>query len=500
MALGYPKEPHLCYQYLVLSATTREKLVQADQIHRQAARMHPDPFMEYVLQDEETGAYIKQAAIHREWHRMISENKRVLIWSSVESGKTQQIAIGRTLWELGRNQNLRCAVVSNTQGQASKIVGAVARYIEQSAELLRVFPELKKGGTWTSYQLVLERPIVSKDPSLQAFGVHGNVLGARIDLLILDDILDYENCRTPAMRQDLWDWIHATLWGRLTKDARVITIGTAFHPDDVLHRFARSPVWASKRFPAIDPQTSKSRWPEKWSPDRIEEKRVELGPVEFARQMLCVARDDTTSRFKQEWVDKALARGKGKRLEYALERVPNGCKVYTGVDLGVQRHAAAGSTVLFTLLIHPNGDRQVLNIESGKWSGPDIINRIYDHNRRYMCIHLVENNAAQDFILQFANERGTVPILPFTTGKNKASPEFGVESIAAEMAGGKWIIPCNEDGSMDPEVSEWITEMLYYDPTAHTGDRLMASWFAREGDRQKPKARVEYAQLDLMRR
>ena len=33
------------------------------------------------------------------------------------------------------------------------------------------------------------------------------------------------------------------------------------------------------------------------------------------------------------------------------------------------------------------------------------------------------------------------------------------------------------------EVLAWIQEMLYYDPEAHTGDRLMASWFAREAAR-----------------
>jgi hypothetical protein len=29
-----------------------------------------------------------------------------------------------------------------------------------------------------------------------------------------------------------------------------------------------------------------------------------------------------------------------------------------------------------------------------------------------------------------------------------------------------------------------VKEVLYYDPKEHTGDRLMASWFAREGARR----------------
>jgi len=64
-------------------------------------------------------------------------------------------------------------------------------------------------------------------------------------------------------------------------------------------------------------------------------------------------------------------------------------------------------------------------------------------------------------------------VRPFTTGRNKVHPEFGIESLAAEMAAGKWIIP-NRDGKMHSEVEALINEMLYYDPKAHTGDRLMS--------------------------
>jgi hypothetical protein len=83
--------------------------------------------------------------------------------------------------------------------------------------------------------------------------------------------------------------------------------------------------------------------------------------------------------------------------------------------------------------------------------------------------------------------------------QNKHHPEYGVESLAAEMAAGKWIIPCELDGSVQPEVSLWLTEMLYYDPQGHTGDRLMASWIAREGAR-KGSGRAQVAHFDLMSR
>lgn len=469
-----------------------------DEAHRQAARMDPDSFLEYILRDEETGGIITQATLHSDWQALCTKYDRLLVWSHVESGKTNQISVGRTLYELGKNPALRIAIVSNTQEQAKKIVGAISKYIEQSDEVQAVFPELKRGdGVWTQTALTVKRPTLSKDPSVQAFGVHGNILGARIDLLILDDVLDYENCRTPSMRQDLWDWYFSTLAGRLTRGARVWVVGTAFHPDDMLHRFSKHPGWHAVRYPVIDPDTGNSRWPDRWPMERIEQRKRGMPPIEFARQYLCQARDDTDAHFKKDWIDACVARGADKKFVYALPVVPPRCRVYTGVDLAVQKHNAAGETVLFTILVNPRGDREVLSIEAGKWSGPEIVQRIIDAHKRYLSICVVENNAAQDFIVQFARGAFAVPIHAHTTGRNKSHPEFGVESIAAEMAGAKWIIPSK--GGLHPQTQAWITEMLYYDPQGHTGDRLMASWFAREGI-TKASRKVEYGNVDLLRR
>lgn len=470
----------------------------ADEILCRLARVDPNAFMEYVMEDESTGAPLVQAPIHLAFQNLASEFDRLLVWAHIESGKTNQLSIGRTLWEIGRNPSLRVGVVSNTHDQAAKVVRSIAKYIEDSEKLHRVFPDLKKAEPWTSHALFVQRPTTAKDPTVQSCGIHGNITGARIDLLILDDVLDYENCRTPVLRQDLWDWYHATLAGRLTEYARVIAVGTAYHPDDFLHRLEKQPGWSAFRYPVIDPETGNSRWPDRWPMGRIEKKKVELGPLEFARQMLCQARDDAEARFKREWIDICLERGRGKYLLHGLESIPQGFSPYTGVDLGVKKKKTSGESVFFTILVHPDGTREVVGIESGKISGPDILNKIEDTHKRYGSILFVEDNAAQDFILQFSQSRSAVPVRPFTTGRNKSNPEFGVESIAAEMAAGKWIIPSG-DGKLEPEVAEWVTEMLYYDPAAHTGDRLMASWFAREGARAKKK-KAQWTRLDLMSR
>jgi len=490
-------------------STVLQRLKVLDLAHQSMARQDANAFMSYVLKDEETGRPVIQAPHHTEWQRLADQHRRLLIWSHIESGKTQSLAIGRTLFELGKNPNLRVLILSNTDAQAQKVCIPIAKYIEQSDALHRVFPKLVrgKGMPWTNHQLYVQRQTQAKDPSVQTCGVHGNILGSRVDLLILDDLLDYENTLTAAQRDDLWNWYNATVEGRLTRNAKVWCIGTAWHREDIMHRLAKNPQWFAKRYPVLtERQTTSgtievSNWPERWPLDRIKEKR-NLGPLEFSRQLLCVARSDEDARFKKDWVQTCLQRGLGKPMTKALVAIPQGYRTYTGVDLGVRVKHGSDLTCLFTIVVHPNEDREVLEVDAGRWAGPEIVEKIIDVHRRYGSIVYVENVSAQQFIVDFTKAMSAVPVKPFATGTNQYHPEFGIEGIATEMSNGKWIIPSKYQGGhlvgQNEQIDAWISELLYYDPKGHPGDRLMASWFAQSGSRRvKPK--VAFGRLDMSR-
>ncbi len=462
------------------------------------ARTDVNVFCEFVGKDEKSGKPITQAPIHYSMHDVCDASERALVWAHVEAGKTSQLSVLRTLFELGHDHSLRHAIISNTRGQARKVAGSIKAYIENSSELRDVFPHLVPGKPWGEFAFSVARETIAKDPTIETSGVHGNIIGSRLDRAVLDDVLDWENTRTKEQRQGLIDWVDSTVLGRLTAGSRVRVVGNAYHPSDLMHALAKRNGWTAVRYPVLDRHTGESRWPEQWPLSRIDSKAAELGPLEAARQLMCEARDETTARFKREWIEVAMRLGDGLGLASALTVLPQGYKTYTGVDLAVQQKDDADLTVLSTIAVDPWGVRTLLNIEAGRWSGPDIVSKIHSAHIRYQSIVIVENNAAQDFIVQFARAGASTPIFPFTTGRNKAHPEFGVESLAAEFAGGKWKLP-NRNGNTHPEVNALIDEMLFYNPAAHTGDRLMSLWFAREGIRLGGKV-VETGGFDINRR
>ena len=473
---------------------------------RRRALRDPAAFAEYAIRDPDTGAELRNGEHHREWHRLATAHDKLVLFAPVEHGKSIQMAVARVLWTLGHRPNAKIAIISNTAEQAEKLLRVVRQNIESNPLVAEVFPNLRRSDRdedpWRENMITVARTVLSKDPSVQALGVGGPINGARIDLMILDDVCDFENTRTAEQCQKLVDWFDTTCDTRLRFRSRLIVIGTPWSKLDLLHVLGGRVGYHHARYQAVRNPTAPAEqwiplWPEVWPWERLvgtPEKpgKYRTTPVlVFSRKWLCEVRSDELARFKSEWIDRCVALGKGRAFTQRRPQLVNGTplRCFTGVDLGVGNSARAklksrqqggAVTSLFTFALDPRGRRMVLRIESGHWTAPEILSRLSWTYRAFESEIGVEDNGAQDFLLQWAETRA-IPITAFTTGANKHHEEYGVEALAVELRSGLWVIPSGASGQDIPdEARAWIGEMLHYTPHAHTGDRLMASWIARE--------------------
>lgn len=462
-----------------------------DTIQAEHARLSPDAFVQYAFRHEETNASIENAQHHKDWHAFLDANPRAVLFAPVEHAKTQHVAVGRTVYTLGKDPNKRLAIVSNTfEPHATKILSSIRKHIETNPRVHRVFPKLKPskapGDPWGQSAITVERETIAKDPSVQALGTYGPINGSRLDGIILDDILNFENTRTPEQIQKLIGWLDAEVFTRVTEHGFVHWIGTPWNPLDPMHEVAKRAAWRSQRYSGVlNPTAPMDQWvplwPSQFSLDRLRRIYDGTTPINFARKYLCEVRMDSASRFQQSWIDNARALGTHHRL---YDRQPHGADgrpwpCFTGVDLGIGQGEGHDLTVIFTLALDERKRKVVCEIQAGRWPSPEIISRIHSTVFRYNSQVYVEDNAAQAFIAQWAGQDG-LPVRGFTTTAGKKFDEhFGIESLAVEMRNGGWIIP-SPPGAPNADVEAWIAEMLFYTPDAHTGDRLMASWLARE--------------------
>jgi hypothetical protein len=484
------------------------------------ARRDPAAFNEFVLRDEE-GHPVTNAPHHIAILDLLTREARAAILAFAEAAKTTAVTIGRVLWELGHNPNLRVGILCDTSEKAAELVGTIGRYIRESEELHAVFPGLRPGRKeadpllklkgrwvkWTMHSFTVDRSSKVRDPSVRAASVGKPVQGVRFDLLICDDVVTWETSITDKRRKKLSRWFKNAIAGRLSARSRVWILNTAYHPQDLVHEYARKAGYGIHRFPMrASPGAKVSLWPGRWTPEALAQRIEDLGgegSVEVARQIDAVPSNDNSLAFPESYILRALEVGNDLHVQpdWPAADIPEGAIIVAGVDIAASEKATADESAIVVLLCFPRGSLQygyppgyfqVLWIEAGRWATPETHRRVHDVCHRFACVAYVEDNGVQRFLRQFpappqpANEtepRRPAVILPFQTGANKMSPTQGVASLGYDMSAGRTAIP-NMGGAVDEQVGHLLGELRMFAPGEHYGDRLMALWIAREGARK----------------
>lgn len=529
------------YRVVEREPTDDELIAQALMARALEARHDPIKYFNFVMREERTNEPVVCAphqkvllnfALHAKDYR--GNKGRAVIILPIEHAKTFSMS-ELCLFMLQDDLSLRGGIISALESQSQKVLGTVRAYIEHSAEAKLVRPELRPspldGAPWTQTKLLVDRPTrgqFGKDYSLQAFGIEGEgYTGSRMDWMLCDDLLTDENVATLDQRDKMSMKFQKTVYGRLTPGGHIMVCNSAKHPDDLLHRLEKM-GWPTIRMDAYgyvyitntdfgcdgelcaedlvaeepgssvtvlasvaretDPER-KTLFPERFPRSRLDalnDPSVML-PLVFAQNYLSVCRDDGSAMCKQEYVDTCLEQA----IKYGVASFTSAYSgpnmTFTGVDLAVSPNEGSDFVAFVTFEVRPDlrNMRVLLDVDIGKWSGPDIVRKILSKAKAYNSIVTVENNASQDFVLQFAREMDvSVPLKAHTTGRVKGHPEYGVPGFFVEMAGGGWAFPCDKRRRVHKHLQKLIDECLFYAPSHHTGDALMATYFARDTARK----------------
>jgi hypothetical protein len=485
-------------------------------------------FLEYALVEERTRARIVVSHHQRVLVDFVLAHRRAVVMMPAGSSKTWTTG-GLALWLLGRDNTMRGAIISSTQGQAAKPLKMVRDNLEESEgkpwnEKIRwVFPNLKRSrnaqDAWTQTAIVVDRPYGIRDASLRAVGYNGDLPGARLNFIMVDDLLSQENTATIEQRAKVYDWFVTTVRSRLDlQGGRVIVLNTAWHPGDAVHQLIvdgwptlvmridgqielKNTDWDHEglrpdpRFGADatgtanvlrlagndpDPHYVKSIWPQAFTPDVVDRLRAESkNPQAFNRMYMNLCRDDASSMCKQEYIDACLRAARAIGC-YGFVDGYQGNRTFTGVDLAIGLGTEHDDTAFFTFEARPDGLNVILDLEVGKWAGPEVVEKIADKAARYNSVVCVESNAGQDYIRQWALEKNrSLMVKPHNTGREKAHPEDGIPGIFVEMSNGAWAFPNGPTGTTGRAMKRLMDACLYYAPTRHADDVLMAMFLAR---------------------
>lgn len=280
-----------------------------DQITRdriELARRDPNDFVEFCFVDKRKRA-LKQGRVHRRWQDAMGQHRHLMIGGHRRLGKTTQV-ISRTIYELGNNVDEQITFISANDDKAHKRVGAVRRHIERNEKVHLVFPGLEIEQASAS-RLLLRRPWVDKDASVEGYGVLSAGTGDRSGLAIFDDPCDRRNALTvPALRKAVKvayrnDWINL-----LGPEDRSWYLFNPWHADDltaeliaageipVVRDFVKPTFDADGRLIDVDPVCE-----EMWNRDALMARYRHLGQRAFLRGYCGMFADDADRIVDPDW-------------------------------------------------------------------------------------------------------------------------------------------------------------------------------------------------------
>lgn len=212
---------------------------------------------------DDDGLPITPAAHHWLWLKLLCDEriKKLLIIAPPESAKTTWTILAYLGCRIGFYPE-QSIIIGSVTGPVAEKRSVSLRTAIESAEWQATFPEIEpclstsSGLRWTTTEWSVApngNPHPGRmHPTLAAYGTGGSVIGSRADLIVADDLLNFENSRTAHQRDLVEEWLHNSLLSRRkSRTGRMVMIGTAWHHEDIYSKARREGGWVVCHIPLL---------------------------------------------------------------------------------------------------------------------------------------------------------------------------------------------------------------------------------------------------------
>lgn len=415
-------------------------------------RNRPDFFGEIYLNKE---LNLKTPEFHRDIYKLFADSslKRVALIAPVGHGKSTVVVYTCPVWATCYKYYEEILILSSTAEFAEHRLRKIKAEFEQNEQIqndFNIFPDMK---LWRDNEIQFTNGV-----RIMARGKGSQITGMRPDVILVDDIQTEEEARSELERARLMEWWYLTLLNRpKPTTGRIFIVGSISSKLAFLNRFctaeASTAGWVTKQYAQ---KLSATIWPEMWSNEALEKKKIELSGLPGAFEALF--QGDTSAfakyAFKMEWVRYYQDLPKNLRIFTAVDPAAGGNDFTAIVTGGVD--PATG--LVYLIDIHKrNFDVQTLEMFSTMFM-------VYDSYRPIKFG--IESVAFQKYLKPFfekeCRERGKVPNVVELKRDNKQSKDYRIRSLAPWFEEGKILIPSSRGGGM----THLLAEMEGYPETA----------------------------------
>jgi hypothetical protein len=406
---------------------------------------------------------------HLKWIRSIivayATGGKQLILSPPRHGKSEMM-IRFVVWFIVMDPNIRIGWFCASSDVAKIMVGAVKDILESHEGLIAdtlppgdlYDPGLKSTNPWTTKELKVapQTHVGAKSASMIGLGRTSKFLSRDMDIIVIDDMEDYDSCREESQRNYSRNKL-AEIGTRKVEQTAEVAIGSRQHPDDIPNHLLGLEgsilQWkvivdsAHDEECGLDPDEYDQHidcmlFPEVRSYRYLMEKKLEmevlgLGHLYPLRYLNKAVPEEGLVFDLEKIRDNALNRDRG----LGLADLPLG-RLVAGLDPSARGIQAA-------FVWHYRDEKlSMVDLDakqSGGMAGAHSIMRLW-HDMYGLTDWFYEDNSQQ---VEFFNDPRTkalalelgLNIRPYTTGKNKQDPELGISSMAPWYHDGRVDLP-----------------------------------------------------------
>lgn len=246
---------------------------------------------------------------------MAAEHDFLAVAAPRGHAKTTVLALAEPLFSAATRREPFTLIVSDTATQAEQRTSDLYAELLENDDLVRAYPHLALPER-KDYEI--KRVKRSTRDFITLGGIRFTSAGAgqslrgikdrhqRPSRIIVDDLENDENVRTPEQREKLWDWFTKSLLNLPgAEGARITIIGTILHERSLLARLLsdeQNSVWTQRKYRAVT--NGEALWPGHWTLEKLEAARVRIGSRAFSTEFLNDPIDDSVTLWKALWLDR----------------------------------------------------------------------------------------------------------------------------------------------------------------------------------------------------
>lgn len=195
-----------------------------------------------------TMSNFQPAEFHKNYYKSLTDFangkiKKMMVFVPPQHGKSEGSTRRLPAFLLGKNPELKIAIVSYSAKKAQKFNREIQRIIDDE-KYRELFPETSLNGNQTTSTTFVrnsdECEIVNHRGSFKTVGVGGGLTGEPVDVLIMDDIYkDAQSAWSPTVRENIEDWYDTVADSRLHNNSQQLIVFTRWHENDLAGRLLK---------------------------------------------------------------------------------------------------------------------------------------------------------------------------------------------------------------------------------------------------------------------